>query len=967
MDGDFVNSQLGGGTGEDFHYDDGGRDRGRGRGRAVSTTETYHQHVDYTSKALERQAELEELRKKALAKDKAGRLQDAEAPKETLENFMNRQRALFDERRKNEAEALHALHQYRADDELVLRLKSNIRSSSSSNKRATNATSASTNTLNSSRPTPPDPDVHCAQNIGRMAATLGGKNHHQPQLPNFSSNAKQVEQINNGDVGDGTFCVLTERIEYSKARLSFMQKVASEACQVPLPPEDEDDDDDENEDEDENEDANGNTHEMEGGDEQTIRSHDSHDHQTGILIAEEGTVGSHDDIKNNDNDFDQGSSQSFIPYESFLKLGEAFETDTVEDADSVRVEGSEEEIYASRSLESSTTVSSTIPIESFLQLGATLMVESTPSQPDYNVDKANAEKDETIKPMSEQTSHHVVVIPGDNDGDDEDKTEALTEYPSQVGDDQHDGDNGRMIVDSLSSTLTESIPKVDEQSSSISAENWTISSSTIQLVKAQEKNGDSISIDLKEQEQQQHSDPHNNIQEQTVDDCSEEISPPLEITERSVELHNDTEEKSQSDKSTKGCLSVDRTIDNNEECIDESSSSMVGSVEESKPDVDSDVALGADPQQQEQPPQQEQHIEVTDLRLEESADTGSQAPEAATSTSTRASNVGTSTSSNGGYGRPGRRRLVKVSTVHQVFLSVDNSSLDEQSAVYSYQAANRKTIILYVNHRKENAEKDEQIEPMSEQTSHHVVVVPGDNDGDDEDKTEALTEYPSQVGDDQHDGDNGRMIVDSLSSTLTESIPKVEEPSSSITSENWTISSSTLQLVKAHEKNGDSITIDLTEEEQQQHSDSHNNIQEQTVDDCSQEISTPLEIAESPVELNNVPAEKSQSDESTQECLLVDRTIDNNAECIDESTSSMVGPVEESTLRVDSDVAPSRDPKQQEQPQQQEQHIEVTDLRLEESVDTGSQAPDIGTSTVTRASNVRTSTSSRRRVRSSRA
>ena len=652
MDAEIVNntSQLvrGGrapGTDQEFQSSRDDCEGGGGLGRVVvstTTTQTYHQHVDYTSKALERQAELEELRKKALAKDKAVRLQGAEVPKETLENFMNRQRAMFDERRKNEAEALHALHQYRADDELVLRLKSN--NSKSINNRtvtATNMNASSTDTLTISDHFAPQ-DGH--ENIGKMVATRGEQNQ-KTHVAGFSSDAKQVEEINNRGE-KGTFCILTERIEYNKARLSFMQKVASEACQVPLPPDDDDEGDDEimeNDDNRTNQDDNGisNKHDIEEGDEQTIRSDDPRDHSNGILIAEEGTVGSHDDVNNNDNNFDQGSSQSFIPYESFLKLGEAFETDTVDDdADSVATENSEE-IQASRSLESSTTVSSTIPIESFLQLGATLMVESTPSQQDYTLEKASAEK---IKHLPERTDHYNdVVIPGNTDDDEEDKTQAMTDYPSQAGDDQVDSDEGRMIVGSLSSTLTDSIPKAEEATSSFATENWTISSSTLQLVKAQDNNSDPTTICEKEEEQQ-NSSSNDNVQEQTAVGCSEDMSPPVEVEERSSELDNESECPRY--KSSVECLPLDSTVtngNNKEERIDENSPSMVVFVDGTTHRIDSDVALETDLLQQQQ--QQQQQIEVTGLRLEESADNRGQTAEIVTSTSTHASTVRMSPSS----------------------------------------------------------------------------------------------------------------------------------------------------------------------------------------------------------------------------------------------------------------------------------------------------------------------------------
>ncbi|KAG7351096.1 hypothetical protein IV203_010456 [Nitzschia inconspicua] len=79
----------------------------------------YH-HVDYKYKADLRKKELEELRKRSLAKVEAAKLADAEAPMQQ-HNFLEKQRELFQEQRKHQAAAMEFLHQYRADDEIILK------------------------------------------------------------------------------------------------------------------------------------------------------------------------------------------------------------------------------------------------------------------------------------------------------------------------------------------------------------------------------------------------------------------------------------------------------------------------------------------------------------------------------------------------------------------------------------------------------------------------------------------------------------------------------------------------------------------------------------------------------------------------------------------------------------------------------------------------------------------------------
>eukprot|EP00934_Nitzschia_sp_Nitz4_P005108 Nitzschia sp. Nitz4//scaffold18_size181773//57941//60153//NITZ4_001910-RA/size181773-snap-gene-0.273-mRNA-1//-1//CDS//3329539996//5098//frame0 len=77
------------------------------------------QHVDYQSKAEKRKAELEALRQQSITKQKASQLKTAEAPKE-FADFDQKQRSFLTEQRHRQRHAKEMLHQYRADEQMVL-------------------------------------------------------------------------------------------------------------------------------------------------------------------------------------------------------------------------------------------------------------------------------------------------------------------------------------------------------------------------------------------------------------------------------------------------------------------------------------------------------------------------------------------------------------------------------------------------------------------------------------------------------------------------------------------------------------------------------------------------------------------------------------------------------------------------------------------------------------------------------
>mmetsp|Transcript_16437 Transcript_16437/g.41223 ORF Transcript_16437/g.41223 Transcript_16437/m.41223 type:complete len:549 (+) Transcript_16437:327-1973(+) len=101
----------------------------------MNTPQVIH-HTDYRSKAEDRRRELEKLQEKRLAKTQAAQLRHAPIPIEAC-NFMKKQRELFEMRRKNQADAIEFLHQFRADDDFVLRSARRSLGSKNDNQSAT--------------------------------------------------------------------------------------------------------------------------------------------------------------------------------------------------------------------------------------------------------------------------------------------------------------------------------------------------------------------------------------------------------------------------------------------------------------------------------------------------------------------------------------------------------------------------------------------------------------------------------------------------------------------------------------------------------------------------------------------------------------------------------------------------------------------------------------------------------------
>jgi hypothetical protein len=307
---------------------------------------------------------------------KAARLQDADAPIEMYHSFLEKQRQMFVDQRKSHAAAIEFLHQYRADDELVLR---------ETIQRHSTGGSVGRKSLSPSQ----TPDARAA--VYSSYPTILS---YPPTRPNNSG-----ENSNNYPSPLSTI-VATDRstidsfiqaspIEFEKV-LVAMQNLAKEAARVPLPQDDED---------------------------------------LPVLIVEATSaprscdVGEEPEVQDTPPS-DTISTNHSIPFESFLKLGEsqiaeqgsrlpvAFEGYEIT-SDVYDDEGSEHgyDGYGNEKF---------IPGVSFMNLGASMLAEAlstTPKSSDMNGDD-NVDDDDSTAPLTEpgrsqmDDSGVVIVDPG---------------------------------------------------------------------------------------------------------------------------------------------------------------------------------------------------------------------------------------------------------------------------------------------------------------------------------------------------------------------------------------------------------------------------------------------------------------------------------------------------------------------------------------------------------------------------
>jgi hypothetical protein len=349
-----------------------------------------HHHVDYRSKAEDRRRELEDLQQKKLAKTKAARLQDASAIPITdacnfLEN-MTRNRMV---RRKNQADAIEFLHQYRADETITV-----VAAAATTASTATTGRWSLSSTTQYSRPDARASiysyDVYQTSTIeyNNKNNTIAGTNKRDDddnaaslQLPplidknsiNFEFAFKAlgiiVKEASQVPLPDDNDDKNSNNINNDNNYIDNLLSFAEEAARVPLPEED----DTEKEEEDVDIDADDNDND---------NDNDRHRNNSILIIEgeeEEKEAQQHDVTpfhnhnKSSNDEVDGNSlatttpSSSLIPFESFRKLGESLSDDG--------------------------SIDSIIPGESFWSLGASMMANDNGINPSIK-DDSKDEKDD---------------------------------------------------------------------------------------------------------------------------------------------------------------------------------------------------------------------------------------------------------------------------------------------------------------------------------------------------------------------------------------------------------------------------------------------------------------------------------------------------------------------------------------------------------------------------------------------
>mmetsp|Transcript_22752 Transcript_22752/g.36861 ORF Transcript_22752/g.36861 Transcript_22752/m.36861 type:complete len:618 (+) Transcript_22752:62-1915(+) len=238
------------------------------------------QHLDYRSKADLRQKELEELRQKSLAKQKAARLQDASAPMELVQQqlFLNKQREILQQEKKNKAAAKEYLHQYRApDDDMVLRF----------GRRRLRRGNGEDDMMRSRRRKPDAIASVYSYHASFLMQFTNGRN--EPRN-NSSEQPRGMDEFSSGSSSYISTSNSTSSHSYDssisfEAALAALEALVSEAARIPLPA----DDDHE---------------ELPNDDEGPV-----------LIVEGEMDTGAED--------IETTMVQSSIPFESFLRLGES--------------------------------------------------------------------------------------------------------------------------------------------------------------------------------------------------------------------------------------------------------------------------------------------------------------------------------------------------------------------------------------------------------------------------------------------------------------------------------------------------------------------------------------------------------------------------------------------------------------------------------------------------------------------
>jgi hypothetical protein len=353
-------------------------------------------------------------------------LKDAPIPTEAG-NFEKKQRELFAARRKNQADALDFLHQFRADDEFVLRT---ARRSLGSKHSSASRYSLSPRKLEPGR----QPDARAAVHTYAVypiltQTTIQNDNLQQDCVSDESSSLQSP--INPPDIIEDSICF--------KSALEALALAAKEASRHPLPEDTESENDNHAigsllfviEDRDQTslpDDNNGCVENDDNGHPSSLTSVDeatktslpasnrnsgcSHNEERDIVAAEvesedvdstlilDGEVddGNVTSSESDSNFASELSATPFIPYEAFSKLGESL---VMESHIISRFEHNDTESVAKDDSDDD----SIIPGESFMQLGASMMANDLSSSRDDDEEKdvVAKESEQDLKESSDTT------------------------------------------------------------------------------------------------------------------------------------------------------------------------------------------------------------------------------------------------------------------------------------------------------------------------------------------------------------------------------------------------------------------------------------------------------------------------------------------------------------------------------------------------------------------------------------
>lgn len=331
----------------------------------MSTSQVVH-HTDYRSKAEDRRKELEKLQAKGLAKTQAAQLRDAPIPKEAC-NFLEKQRQLFQERRKNQADAIEFLHKFRADDDFVLRsARRSVGSKYDSN-------STTPNKINQYKTLEPGqiPDARAPVYSYAVYPSLN-------QTPQSASSTVKHDTIaNESPVRKSDIHIpnINQTSISFKDAFEALERAAKEASRIPLPDDDDDDDDF-------------------GNDEHLVQTNciekpamhedDNQSSPAAEIITDESEFLILQGETDDDNAFSGPSGESdaagdssatpFIPFEAFSRLGESL----VLESRQVIAPPNHDDTNLPLA-KSDSDDESIIPGLSFMQLGASMMANDLSS------------------------------------------------------------------------------------------------------------------------------------------------------------------------------------------------------------------------------------------------------------------------------------------------------------------------------------------------------------------------------------------------------------------------------------------------------------------------------------------------------------------------------------------------------------------------------------------------------------